>query len=35
MKLKAFAQQWKLQTRQNDSPQKGRKYLQMNQQTKD
>ena len=32
---KAFAKQRKLQTRQKDNPQNGRKYLQTNQQTKD
>ena len=35
MKLKSFAQQKKPQTRQKDNPLNGRKYLQMNQLTKD
>ena len=35
MKLKSFAKQRKLQTERKDIPQNGRKYLQMNQQTKD
>ena len=35
MKLKSFAQQRKLETVRKDNPQNGRKYLQMNQRTKD
>ena len=35
MKLKTFAQQRKVQSRRKDSPQNGRKYLQMKQLTKD
>ena len=31
MKLKSFCKQRKLQTKQKDNPQNGRKYLQMNQ----